>query len=157
MRRFRNIGVLVIAFIALFPPLCTAASLLITWKANTDADLAGYKVYYGTQSGTYGTVADVQKATSYSINNVQSGLTYYVTVASYDNSGNESSKSTEQSAYIPVIVPATDTTAPTGSVVINSGAATSDDQCGNAHAELQRRRRNSDRDEDQQRRGELRQ
>ena len=125
MRQVRNIGILVIVFISIVPTLCTAASLLITWNANSDADLAGYKVYYGTQARTYGTVVDVQRSTSYSISNVQSGSTYYVTVASYDNSGNESSKSTELSAYIPVIVPAsTDTTAPTGSVVINAGAAT---------------------------------
>ena len=125
MGYIRNIGVIVIGIISLFPSFCPAASLLVTWIANTDSDLAGYKVYYGTQPGTYGTIADVQKATSYQISNVQNGSTYYVVVTSYDNSGNESSHSTEISAYIPVAVPATDTTAPTGSVVINSGAATS--------------------------------
>jgi hypothetical protein len=119
MRNARHIGVIIIAFISLFPPLCTAASLLVTWKESTDADLAGYKVYYGTRSGTYGVVADVQKATRYQISNVQNGSTYYVAVTSYDNSGNESIRSTEISAYIPVI----DTAPPTGSVVINSGAA----------------------------------
>jgi hypothetical protein len=124
MRHVRNIGVIVIACIFLFPPLCTATSLLVTWNANTDTDLAGYKVYFGTQSGRYGTVADVQKATSYQISNVQGGVTYYVAVTSYDNSGNESIRSTEISAYIPVSVPVTDTTPPSGSVVINSGAAT---------------------------------
>jgi hypothetical protein len=124
MGYIRNIGVIVIGIISLFPSFCPAAALLVTWIANTDSDLAGYKVYYGTQSGTYGTIADVQKATSYQISNVQNGSTYYVTVASYDNSGNESSHSTEISAYSPVAVPATDSTAPTGSVVINSGATT---------------------------------
>jgi hypothetical protein len=126
MRHVRNIGVIVIVYAFLFPPLCTAASLLVTWKANTDADLAGYKVYYGTQSGTYGTVADVQKATSYQISNVQNGSTYYVAVTSYDTSKNESNRSTEISVYIPVSVSgaASDTTPPTGSVVVNAGAAT---------------------------------
>jgi hypothetical protein len=124
MRHVRNIGVIVTVIIFLFPPLCTAASLLIAWRANTDTDLAGYKVYYGTKSGTYGTVADVHRATSYQISNVQNGSTYYIAVSAYDNSRNESSLSTEISAYIPVPVAVTDTTPPTGSVVINSGAST---------------------------------
>ena len=59
-------------------------------------------------------------ATGYDIPNVQAGSTYYVAVSAYDSSNNESVKSTEQSAYIPI--PA-DTTPPTGSVSINSGAA----------------------------------
>ncbi len=123
MRHVRNIGVIVIVFISIFPTLCTAASLLVTWRASSDADLAGYKVYYGTRSGTYETIADVQKVTSYQISNVQNGSTYYVAVSSYDNSRNESSRSTEISAYIPVPVVIKDTTLPTGSVVINSGVS----------------------------------
>jgi chitinase len=121
MGHVRNIGVRVLAFLFLLPSLCAASSLLVSWKASSDSDLAGYKVYYGTQSGMYGSVVAVQNTNSYKISNVQSGSTYYVAVTAYDNSGNESSRSTEISAYIPVAV--TDTTAPTGSVMINSGAS----------------------------------
>jgi hypothetical protein len=125
MGHARNIWVIVIGIISLFPSLCPAASLLVAWKANADTDLGGYKVYYGTKSGTYETVADVQKATSYQISNVQNGFTYYVVVSSYDNSGNESIHSPEISAYVPVpVVVTADTTPPTGSVVINEGAST---------------------------------
>ena len=33
--------------------LCHGASLHLTWNGNTETDLAGYKVYYGTSSGVY--------------------------------------------------------------------------------------------------------
>ena len=150
MRYVRNIGVIVIGIISLFPSFCPAASLLVTWVANTDSDLAGYKVYYGTQSRTYGTVADVQKANSYQISNVQNGSTYYVTVASYDNSGNESIRSTEVNAYIPVSVPVTDTATPDRERGDQFRGSHNYDQCSDPHAEVQRCRRNRDRDEDQQ-------
>ena len=95
MRQVRNILVLIVAILALFPAPGFATSLHITWSGNSETDLAGYKVYYGTQSNTYGTPVSVTGATSYDIPSVQSGTTYYVAVSAYDTSSNESAKSTE--------------------------------------------------------------
>jgi hypothetical protein len=120
MRQLRNILFIVVAFMTLFPAPGIATSLQVNWNANTDADLAGYKVYSGTQSGTYGSPVDVHNVTSYQIDNITSGSTYYVAVSAYDTSGNESTRSTETNVCIPV----PDTTPPTGSVRINSGTAT---------------------------------
>ncbi len=119
MRHIRSILFLILAIIAFFPIEGFAASLQVSWNANSEADLAGYKLYYGTQANTYGQPVDVGNATTYTINSVQSGSTYYVAVSAYDTTRNESTKSTEQNAYIPV----PDTTPPTGSVSINAGAA----------------------------------
>lgn len=119
MRHIRTIFLMTLALISLFPAQCLAASLLVSWNANGEADLAGYKVYCSTQSGVYGQGVDVGNVTSYSIQSVQAGTTYYVAVSAYDTSNNESEKSAEVSASIPV----SDTTPPTGSVVINAGAA----------------------------------
>jgi len=119
MRNIRSILVMIVAILALFPAPGFATSLHVTWTADSDTDLAGYKVYYGTQSNTYGTPATVTSGTSYDITNVQAGSTYYVAISAYDQTGNESVKSIEKSASIP----ASDTTPPTGSVSINSGAA----------------------------------
>ena len=118
MRNIRSIFFLIVVFLAFFPDTGIATSLQVTWNADTDSDLAGYKVYWGTASNTYGTPASVTSGTTYDIS-VQAGTTYYVAVSAYDSSGNESAKSTQQS----VTVPASDTTPPTGSISINSGAA----------------------------------
>lgn len=86
-----------------------ATSIQVTWNANTEADLSGYKLYYGTTtSGNYTSVIDVGKVTTYSITNPTTGVTYYVALTAYDTSGNESEKSNEVSVYVPV----PDTTAP---------------------------------------------
>ncbi len=119
MRHLRSIFVMIVAFLTLFPSPGIAASIRVSWNANTDTDLAGYKVYYGTQSNTYGTPANVTSGTSYDITSVEAGTTYYTAVSAFDTSGNESAKSTEQS----ITVPAADTTPPTGTIVINFGAA----------------------------------
>jgi len=119
MTHLRRILVILSAFLTLLSGQAIAASLQVSWNANTDADLAGYKVYYGTLTGTYGPAVDVRNVTAYQIANVQSGSTYYVAVSAYDSSGNESSRSTEVRATIP----AADTTPPTGTVTINSGGA----------------------------------
>ncbi|HPE44380.1 MAG TPA: PKD domain-containing protein [Deltaproteobacteria bacterium] len=119
MRRFRSILFLILAIIVFFPLEGFAASLQVSWNANTEEDLAGYRLYYGTQSNTYGQTVDVGNATSYTIGSAQNGSTYFVAVSAYDAEGNESDLSAEQSTYIPV----PDTTPPTGSVSINAGAA----------------------------------
>ena len=80
-----------------------AAVVDVSWNANTEADLAGYKLYYGTDSGVYGLPVDVGKVTSYSVTvNPKVTTTYYVTLTAYDMSGNESPKSDEASITVTV-------------------------------------------------------
>jgi len=73
----------------------SAADITIAWDANTEADLAGYKIYYGTGSRNYTTSEDVGNATSYTITNLDEGVTYYFAAKAYDTSQNESDYSAE--------------------------------------------------------------
>ena len=119
MNQLRNTVLLILSFLIFFPVPGMAATVLVSWNANTEEDLAGYKVYYGTQSGQYGTPIDVGNTTSYQGSVPDDGATYYVAVTAYDTSGNESDFSEETSIYISN----PDSTAPTGSIVINQGSA----------------------------------
>src|SRR5688572_20003594 len=65
-----------------------------TWDANTEPDLAGYKLSYGTQSGVHTVVLDVGKVTTYPFN-PPPGKRYYVVVQAYNKSGELSEKSAE--------------------------------------------------------------
>ncbi len=75
----------------------TTNSATLQWAANSESDLAGYKMYQGTTSGSYGLSADVGKVTTYTASNLQTGLTYYFSLTAYDTSGNESLPSIEVS------------------------------------------------------------
>ena len=113
-------SLMILAMLFLFPLSVIAASLQVSWNANTETNLAGYKVYYGTTSGTYDATVNVGNVTSYTIPSLSTGKTYYVAVTAYDTSSNESEKSTEVSANIPV----PDSTPPTGSILIAGGDST---------------------------------
>jgi hypothetical protein len=76
------------------PPVNGLAT--VTWSANSEADLAGYKIYVGTTSGVYTQTIDAGNATSYAIT-LPKGVTYFFTVTAYDRSGNESARSAELS------------------------------------------------------------
>lgn len=78
----------------------TATSTTLTWTANTESDLAGYKIYSGTQSGVYGTPISVGTVTSHVLTNLMNGTTYFFTITAYDTAGNESLYSSEQSKSI---------------------------------------------------------
>lgn len=83
---------------------------VLSWDANHEADLAGYKVYYGTASRSYGPAIDVGKtatplAPSYSISLPNDG-TYFFAVTAYDTQGNESALSAEVSKTIDGTPPA---------------------------------------------------
>ena len=95
-----------------------AATVLVSWNANVEEDLAGYRVHYGTQTGEYETTVDVGNTTSYQGIEPDNGTTYYVAVTAYDTSGNESDFSREVSIYIPI----PDVTPPEGTIVINNGS-----------------------------------
>ncbi len=95
---FRSLG-LAILFL-FFVNTAQAGSLLATWDANTEDDLAGYKVYYGTESGNYTHIQDVGNQTSYLAENLKDGSTYHFAVSAYDLSGNESELSGEVSTVV---------------------------------------------------------
>ena len=82
------------------PPATSSAT--VTWDANTDLDLAGYKVYRATASGAYGaSIATLSgNVTSYISASLQVGTTYFFTVTAYDTAGNESLHSNEVSKSI---------------------------------------------------------
>ncbi len=77
-------------------------SASISWIApitNTDdsilEDLAGYKLYYGTSSGSYTISVDVGNVESSLVMGLTSGTTYYFAVTAYNQIGNESGYSNE--------------------------------------------------------------
>jgi hypothetical protein len=74
----------------------------LTWTAGTDTDLAGYRVYRGTASGTYGAaIATLDRTvTSYVSSGLQAGTTYFFVITAVDNAGNESTYSNEVSKSI---------------------------------------------------------
>lgn len=84
---------------------CKVEALTITWDANKEADLAGYKVYYGISSGNYHTNVDVGNQTSYKISGIENNKNHYIAVTAYDTSGNESEYSKELTGSIDTIAP----------------------------------------------------
>lgn len=82
------------------PAPATTGSVGLSWTANTEPDLAGYKVYIGTQSRLYNPPITLGSVAAYNATNLTVGRTYYFCVSAYDSAGNESPCSTEVSKPI---------------------------------------------------------
>jgi hypothetical protein len=78
-----------------------AEQVTLAWDANTESDLAGYKVHYGTASGSYTTSVDVHKVIPSIITGLTAGQTYYFVVTAYNASNNESGYSNQVSYSVP--------------------------------------------------------
>ena len=84
--------------IALRPITAQAASsVTLAWDANSEPDVAGYKVYFGTSSGNYSAVIDTGNVTTAVLSNLTAGTTYFAVVAAYSTDGIESLPSSEVS------------------------------------------------------------
>ncbi len=68
------------------------SSIKLQWTANTEAFLGGYKVYYGTSPGAYGTPVILGAVTSHELSGLSSGTDYYITISSMNTVGVESAK-----------------------------------------------------------------
>ncbi len=82
-----------------FLPLSNVHSAQVTlaWDPNTEPDLAGYRVHYGTASRSYQAHLDAGLNTTYTVSNLPDGGSYFFAVTAYDSSGNESAYSGEVS------------------------------------------------------------
>lgn len=111
--------------ILMLPTLAFAGSATISWNSNTDDDLSGYRVYYGTtKGGPYGSSTAVvpKPQTSCTISDLSSG-TYYFVVVALDTANNESPWSAEVSKIIaPILASSAPTTTPTSTTTTSSAA-----------------------------------
>jgi len=87
-----------------------AMDVNFAWDANSESDLAGYRLHQSDTSGSYtyapGTeVADIPAGTETCTIDVADGTWYWVLIA-YDNDGNESGPSNEVSASVDQTAPA---------------------------------------------------
>src|SRR5262247_398781 len=95
-----------------------AAQVQLTWDAPLQANgtpvpnLAGYKLYYGSQSGQYKTMIPVGMTTTYTVTNLPAGQTYYFAATAYDSAGTESDLSNEVSVTLPTLPSVTLSAAP---------------------------------------------
>lgn len=73
----------------------------LVWDANTETDLAGYKVYHSTVSGVYEEAdgVDVGNVTTRDLDSLllAEGVNYFFVLTAYDTSQNESDFSDEVS------------------------------------------------------------
>ena len=76
------------------PPSNVAAqtgptTIALTWDANPEADIAGYKIHYDTDAAgyPYATSVDVGNVTSYTLTGLNTATTYYTAVSAYDADG----------------------------------------------------------------------
>lgn len=79
-----------------------AADLILSWDAAANvsdgtpvADVAGYRLYYGTTSGGYSNMIPAGLSLTATATNLQAGIPYYFAVAAYNAAGIQSSLSSE--------------------------------------------------------------
>ncbi len=90
----------------LLPSYFAAAdSVTLVWDPNTEPDLAGYRIHYGTSSGQWNITIDVGNVTNVTISGLARGVTYYFVATAYNTANLESDPSNEVSYAVPENVP----------------------------------------------------
>lgn len=86
----------------LLPVFGFAASVTVSWQPNTESDLAGYVVYYGTASRTYTESERINGTgtTQVRIEGLAQEEPYFLAVTAFDRNGNESAFSEEKTFTI---------------------------------------------------------
>jgi hypothetical protein len=83
-----------VAAVNLFP-----ADVSLAWDPSISPNIAGYKVYVGNASRTYGSPITIGNQTTYTVMGLGPN-TYYFAVTAFDVAGNESDFSNEVSQII---------------------------------------------------------
>jgi len=98
MKKIKSL-ILAVVGIFLMVSLCVALPGIKQWKAiwnaNTESDLAGYKLYYSSTSGSYtdANSIDCGNVTEYNLDTIPNGS--YLVLTAYDTSENEGNFSGE--------------------------------------------------------------
>jgi hypothetical protein len=128
MTAFNRLWILIVEIVScvvvvIFATNSFAAQATLAWNPNTETDLAGYKIHYGTASGSYTVHLDVHNVTTYTVTGLTDGQTYYFAASAYNASGSESGYSNQVSYPAPATnSPPSPPTTPTGpsSALVNA-------------------------------------
>jgi hypothetical protein len=121
-------------FFLLFANKTLADSVDLSWEASPDLNVAGYKIYYDTQSHASGTCPNdyanyanpiiVENGTDYTITGLVAGQTYYFQITAYDTDNNESICSYDPGEQSVTIIATTTETTTSSSSESNSDSST---------------------------------
>ncbi len=119
--------VLTFFILALATPAMAAGTVTVLWDANTEPDLAGYMVSYGTQPRIYTNNVNVGNQTSFPFSVPDNGLAYYFAVRAYNTTNQFSPYSGEVAIRPPAFVaPANQSGVPGASVSLQLQATDAD-------------------------------
>ena len=88
-----------------FASLAPAASVQLAWDRNSESNIAGYELSYGTTPGNYPNQVDAGNNTTATVSNLKDGTTYYFVVVARNKAGRLSPKSAEISYLTPAPIP----------------------------------------------------
>ena len=91
------------AILVVLPGSCYSAQVTIAWDANSEPEVAGYKLHYGTSAGQYPSLSDVGGQTACMLAGLQAGVAYFFAATAYDTYGNQSSYSQEVTFTVPSV------------------------------------------------------
>lgn len=80
------------ALIPFLLAVASADSVNLVWNANSESDIAGYRIHYGTAAAPYDTTVDLATTTA-TIADLKIGVTYTFAVTAYNTAGGESAYS----------------------------------------------------------------
>ena len=101
------VGLACVCMVAAVTP-AQAQHVQLAWDAPLQAngtpvpDLAGYRLYYGSQSGQYQAMLPLGVTTEYTVSNLSAGQTYYFALTAYTTAGMESAFSNEVNVTLPL-------------------------------------------------------
>jgi hypothetical protein len=76
-------------------------SLTLAWNRSASAQIAGYRMYFGTGSQVYTNTLDIGNSTTATVTGLLPGTSYFFAVTAYDAVGLESAFSNELSYTVP--------------------------------------------------------
>jgi len=104
IKRWTACAGLMAACLCFVQPERAAQHISLAWNASTDPNVAGYALYYGTNSGNYTVRIDTGSNSMMVVNQLSNDTTYYFVVTAYNSAGIESAPSAEISVALPGIL-----------------------------------------------------
>jgi hypothetical protein len=93
---------LILAMMIFACGLEAAPDVSLAWDPSPDADVSGYRLNYGLESGVYPQIIDVGNTTTATVSGLAAGQTFYFVVTAYTAEGMESLPSNEVSFTQPL-------------------------------------------------------